>query len=961
MKKISRLTLLILTLVLFLSFAAACKSSDEPEPTPEEKYTVTFLVDGQMYQTVEVSKGAKLTLPSPPSLTDYEFCGWFFDKDVWANELADGLTVNENLTVHAHIKAKSPGGDTEGGEDGATACTHLEFQLSADKSYYTVTGIGKCTDTVVVIPDKYKDLPVLSIGEHAFDGYAKTDCAVFVEEFVIPDSITSIGANAFRRCTSLKGLTIPDSVTEIGNGILAECPALESLSLPFASVSYEYNGKTYLCAFGNFFGGAFEGCIETKQFTLVQKTESFGKEEAVTYIPEKLKTVTVRGGVIRMSCFENCTSIETVILEGVTEIGNYAFRNCTSLRSATIPDSVTSIGEGIFSGCTSLESASLHFVGSSAADEVNAHVGYLFGSKEYEGSLPTSYHSEQKYYLPASLESVTLGSATLPSGAFAGCSGIKSVTLAGGVTALPDSAFAGCASLTEINGIDGLSEIGAGAFNGCTSLTKFSIPSGVNDVKDYCFYGCSSLSELELHDKITAIGYCAFMNCTGLTSFTVPKSVTSLGESAFFGSGIKSITIPNTVSALPLSCFSHCASLTEVTVLEGVEIIGQHAFSDCPMLINISLPESLRSIEFNAFGGCTSITEITVPAGVTSIGAHAFNGCTDLNKLTVPLVTDRFVKYFDSENHIIPDNLSVTLNGGSIGESAFAFCKNITEIVIAFDLTEIGQYAFRGCTDLVSISLPDSLTTFGNQAFDGCTSLTSITIPEGVTSLGKATFFGCSSLSSINYNAIKLADLVGGNDVFNEAGQSGNLTLTFGGKVEHIPAYLFAGIYSSNDGEFINYVAPKIMKVVFEDNSALTSVGKFAFGPITHGISVHITDLSGWCETDFANKFSNPLWIASKLYVSGEKQSEVLTVPVGTERLGSCAFAGFEGITEVTIPESVTYINTNAFYGCPLLSSVTLENTSGWYNETAGAAIDLTSPSANAEIFRSKIYKLSKG
>ena len=107
----------------------------------------------------------------------------------------------------------------------------LEFSLNSDNISYSVSDIVNCTDTDIVIPSCYNDLPVMSIGNYAFQ-YCDN-----LTSITIPDSVTSIGDRAFYGCTSLASITIPDSVTDIGCDAFQYCSSLTSVIIP-DSVTY---------------------------------------------------------------------------------------------------------------------------------------------------------------------------------------------------------------------------------------------------------------------------------------------------------------------------------------------------------------------------------------------------------------------------------------------------------------------------------------------------------------------------------------------------------------------------------------------------------------------------------------------------------------------------------------------------------------------------------------------------
>jgi hypothetical protein len=113
---------------------------------------------------------------------------------------------------------------------GCNESVGLEYTLSEDGIYYSVTGAGACKDIDILIPKKYNGLPVTNIGDSAFK-----DCTSFTS-VIIPDSVTNIGNSAFSGCSSLTSIEIPNSVTSIGAGAFYNCSLLTSIEIP-ASVA----------------------------------------------------------------------------------------------------------------------------------------------------------------------------------------------------------------------------------------------------------------------------------------------------------------------------------------------------------------------------------------------------------------------------------------------------------------------------------------------------------------------------------------------------------------------------------------------------------------------------------------------------------------------------------------------------------------------------------------------------
>ena len=282
----------------------------------------------------------------------------------------------------------------------------LTFALDDKEDGYVVSGYKGKSQTVV-IPEIYNNLPVLSIGDSAFEGYSSLESvtipnsvismgeAVFnecssLESVTIPNSVISMGEAVFNECSSLKSVTIPDGVTSIGEYVFRDCSSLESVTIPDSVTSI---GKH-----------AFFGCSRLKSVTIPDSVTSIG--DWAFYECSSLESVTIPNSVksIGEAAFNECSSLKSVTIpDGVTSIYAAAFRKCTSLESVTIPDGVTSIGDWAFSGCSNLKSATM------------------------------------------------LGDVTsIGNWAFYECSSLKSVTIPDGVTSIGEWAFYGCSSLENI-------------------------------------------------------------------------------------------------------------------------------------------------------------------------------------------------------------------------------------------------------------------------------------------------------------------------------------------------------------------------------------------------------------------------------------------------------------------------------------------------------------------------------
>ena len=413
--------------------------------------------------------------------------------------------------------------------------------------------------------------------------------------------------------------------------------------------------------------------------------------------------------------------IKKVIIEnGVTNIGAWAFTDCSLLTSITIPNSVTSIGTEAFRGCSNLTSI----------------------------TIPTSVTSIGDY-------------------TFSGCSSLTSINIPKPVTSIGNYVFNDCSNLTSITIPNSVTKIGKGAFCNCGNLISVTIPESVTSIGESAFFGCSNLISINIPEPITSIGRDVFYGCSNLTSITIPNSITSIGESAFQNcSSLTSIRIPNSTTSIGESAFAYCSSLTSITIPESVTSIGRHTFDGCYILesnfvnrsnctiSDVTLIDTEQVdgllIKNNEVISCRKWgTSITIPNSVTNIKDGTFSSCSCLTSIIVEkgnktydsrndcnaiIETKSNALIVGSENTIIPESVT------SIGESAFSGRSGLTSITIPKSVMGIGESAFSGCANLISVTIPEFITNIGKYAFYNCSSLSSITIGNSVTSIGEYAF-----------------------------------------------------------------------------------------------------------------------------------------------------------------------------------------------------------------------------
>ena len=356
--------------------------------------------------------------------------------------------------------------------------------------------------------------------------------------------------------------------------------------------------------------------------------------------------------------------------------------------------------------------------------------------------------------------------------------------------------------------------------------------------------------------------------------------------------------------------FSGCSNLTSVTISEGVMSIGHDTFWGCSSLTSVTIPEGVTSIEYEAFYGCSNLTSITIPESVTSIGYSAFSYCSSLTSINLPedltmIEHGAFYKCSNLTSITIPKSVT------SIGSDAFCGCsKSLTSIIVAegnnvYDSRNgcnaiIGTNSntlILGCTTTV---IPESVTSIGFGAFSGCSSLAAITIPESVTSIGDCAFSGCSSLAAIT---IPESVTSIGYSAFSYCSSLTSIIISEG--VTSIGSSAFSGC-----SNLTSITIPK----------SVTSIGPNAFGECSNSLTSIIV-AEGNNDYDSRNGCNAIIETNSNTLIFG---CTTTTIPESVTSIGDNAFWGCSNLTSITLPESVTIIKYGAFYGCSSLTSICL-------------------------------------
>ena len=815
-----------------------------------------------------------------------------------------------------------------------TATDGFVYELSEDYSEYYLTGTSNMELTEAIVPSELFGKPVTRIMAGAFKDSAITKIS-------IPNTITAIDTSAFEG-TSIDEIEV-DSENETYQGINNCLIDISKKSLILGSNSSQISSNLGLTSIGD---RAFIASPKLEKITIPEGIESFGsyafsgtgaeitfdvafggetigsyafsgyKGEKIT-LPSTIKT-------IKEYAFLDSTA-DIVLNDGLTTIEEYAFKNCKAIVNLYLPSSVESVGSGAFSGCSSIKTASLPFTGETRNS--NIRFGYIFGVDEYEGSVKTQQRLRYDYigtayYLPASLDTVTIREGTIKGFAFNNCTTIKNIVVLDDVVAIEDGAFYKCNGIESItlpfigyslttknteqsvfghifgvvsNSEDGVSQnytsssykkyaiptsiktvtitggtLGYGAFDDCYNITKITLPSDIEVIEPMSFYGCEALQEVNLNSGITEIGEKAFYNCKSLVELTVPTSLVSVKEKAFEGSQIGKVSVSSLDKWLSINFANESASL----------IYG------APLYIN----------------GEEISGAVVLPTNITTIYAGAFYGCDKITSIN------------------IPSNIETILDG------AFRKCKSLREVTFNDGLKTIGIDAFRE-SGIETFVAPSTLETISKNAFYGCPNLTSATINSGLTTLGYDSF--CDSLKLVEaYNYASFDFLTVHNSYINRYAKVYNTIDAESKMVEDINGFVFLVLddavylvdYRGSNKEITlpaNYQgrAYQLVEGMFRESSA-TSVN-------TNG-AVEIISQSAFKNSSIQSVILTGVKAIEKDAFYECKELTTITMDSTLGSIGESAFVRCTALKSFTFPSDITVIEYSTFQGCTSLESVVL-------------------------------------
>ncbi len=552
---------------------------------------------------------------------------------------------------------------SDGYYDSGSCGTNVSWSYNESTQTLTISGTGYMED--------------LSIWD---DEPSYSHLSSRIKHVVIKEGVIKIGSYAFKSLIFLQDIEIPNSIKSIGGNAFGSTYLkyiANYSSLTFTKGSDAYGGiAKYATFIGNYY-----------------KASGTCGTNATWSLDSQYRILHINGtGAMSNGCYSkwkqyNNDIIEIIINNGITSIGNEAFKGCTNVSSITIPNSVTSIGYDAFSNMTCL----------------------------------------QKITIPDSITSIGVR-------AFYGCSNLDSVELSNKLTILQDDIFNGCINLSNITIPDSVGYINKNAFYGCSNLKDVEL-SNVSKIFANAFYNCTKISEIDLSERVSYIGSDAFFGCTGIERVNI-ASIKDWCEITFDnkyanplyyskelwlnGKKVDSLIIPKDISSVNAYSFIGCADLANIEFHSGVTSVGQYTFAECPNVSEVTLPKELADIGENAFDASVVIfgykgsaaEEYAVQSGNTFYSSSD-NTVNDL----ITWSYDKGTLYINGMNSIPNYNLFTSTPWYEIKD-------HIKSVEIDERITSVGTYSFYGCDQLVAIASDNKNLSFGLYSINTNNALT---------------------------------------------------------------------------------------------------------------------------------------------------------------------------------------------------------------------------------------------
>ena len=845
----------------------------------------------------------------------------------------------------------------------------LDSENHTAKVYYDDTTYGQ-TDR------KYPDLKDLVIpSKVTSDGqeYVVTEIADYTFYYSnlwtvsFPETLTTIGNNAFTWSQNLESVKLPEAVTTIGKGAFASCGRLTSVTLP-----------TTLTEIGDY---AFSYCTWLPSISLPETITALGKYafegcKKLTEVDFPTNLATIGNGA-----FSKCTGLTSVSLpETVVEVCDSTFTGCTALASIALPNNLTAIGECAFAGCKNLTEVKLpenvSTIGAKAYIDCTAITSVELGPK-------ITKIGEQAFRNCDKVVSITLAALTPPeigNPSYKDTSSMPWYTLNYSVYVPADAYDAYKAheywyilpvTVLIIKHYDnGIAYILDDKNHKATVTSNYDVNYWEPNYKGDIVIPAYIYPDGETAYAVTAIGDGAFAYAD-VTGVTFEGHLESVGQQAFqyshitkidfsnvnpdgFGTGIcgnclylQSVILPEGLTRVPTFMFLQCYNLKSIDIPESVTAVGSGAFMESG-LESVVIPPRCRILDSDCFSGCLELAAVHLPTGLRTIGYSAFSANHEL----------KTIEWYDTEEYedetgnqianaprhaAASDPGSLTYHLTHIGVQAFAN-TGLTYFYVPRTVEEIGFYSFYNSPiarlDVGATTIPTLDTyAFAEEQYN----TTLIFVPDGMVADYKA---------DEAWGQFKCYPIANDTQMYAFADE------------EETQVYYAGETGGSAEG---NYTVPDVVTdgentydVVAISASALKGTAVTSVELPASVVCYGNSAFEG-CESLESVSYREPeaTPVIAKVTKSQIRKAPKAATASIDASLGKNAFYGCTNLTSVELPENITSIPDGAFRECTSLTALEIPETVTEIGRSAfqGSAIKSAEIPASVYSIGSRAYK----
>lgn len=746
-----------------------------------------------------------------------------------------------------------------------------------------------------------------------------------VQKIVISEGVTNVGdyfLQGYEYRSNIKEISLSSTITKIGRYAFQNCYNVKSVNLPGG-----------LETIGDY---SFDNCSGLIEINVPDSVKSIGK-----------------------NCFQSCRKLSTAILpDTLIEISEFAFFGCSGLTEITLPSKLESIGRYAFSGCSSLTGiilpASIKNIKWSIFSNCTNLTEVTF-EKGYAENISENMFENCTALTDISIPEEVSG---IYSNAFCDCSRLSTVTINGSKTRINSDSFRNCKNLRLIKGCN-------------CSYTKKYYDSLTDTQKDSIKFdslgeGQHEWSAEKVQTKeptCTEKGIKANKcNICGVIDESSKEEIPAYDHKWDNGVIIKQAT-ETEQGEIKYTCWRCKETKTKIIPkLSDIQINYVNCGWNTHNGVSIDI-EVNKKISYYA--------EI-VEQGSTDVPIYDSNhemqtsGNAHINfKLPLPeKKVDIYVFLVDDMGNntyvkLLPDystrpdkpviragyNITASLDGETLTLSGTGetydnlwwadsddneiIKSNVKYIVVEDGITALGYELFKNFNNVETIELPASLTKIKNWTFQNCRSLKSISIPEGVTEIGNGIFNDCVSLKNITFPSTlkEIPDITDCED--SEPVPVESITLKKG--IQTIGFLAFSGLSKLKNINIPDSVTT-IEQSAFADCTSLTelslpdSITKIeynAFGNCEALDKIVLpSNLTLLGNAVFRNCNVEITFPASLKYIPylGDNAVRKVTISEGVETIGVDAFFNSHKLTEITLPSTITSIESGAFSGTGIAS-----------------------------------------